>query len=129
MKPRWGYIRRHERGSAVLFIVAWIVFAILALGAWSLFEGRAGLARSKAQFQADAVITAAGVAARVYGPNLICANEYGLPFLEAVHERNEGVDAFTCPFDGVSPVDDDPTRSFGFRTRDRQAVQGRDRDP
>ncbi len=125
MSSTWGDTRRHQRGSAVLFIVAWLVFAILSLGAWSLFEGQAGIARMQAQFQADAVTQGAGVVARVYGPNLRCQAGYGLAYLEHLHQFNGGADAFVCPLVGTSP-DADPTVtiSHGFANQEIQPAAG-----
>jgi hypothetical protein len=121
----WGGKRRRQRGSAVLFIVAWLVFAILALGAWSLFEGQAGIARMQAQFQADSVAQGAGVVARVYGPELRCQAGYGLEYLEYLHQFNGGADGFVCPLIGNSPVvDPTATISFGLANQETQAAAG-----
>jgi hypothetical protein len=125
VSSNWGNNRRRQRGSAILFIVAWLIFAILALGAWSLFEGQAGIARMQAQFQADAVTQGAGVVSRVYGPGLRCQAGYGLEYLEYLHQFNGGTDGFTCPLIGTSPeVDTTATISFGFANREVQSAAG-----
>ena len=114
MKACGGRTRRHQKGSAVIFIVAWLVFAILALGAWSLFEGQAGIARMQARFQADAVARGAGIASRVYGPTLRCQAGYGFEYLEFLHTFNGGSDAFECPLIGSSPtIEPEETVSYG----------------
>ena len=125
MKACGGRTRRHQKGSAVIFIVAWLVFAILALDAWSLFEGQAGIARMQARFQADAVARGAGIASRVYGPTLRCQAGYGFEYLEFLHTFNGGSDAFECPLIGSSPtIEPEETVSYGFATEESQTASG-----
>ena len=124
MKACGGRTRRHQKGSAVIFIVAWLVFAILALGAWSLFEGQAGIARMQARFQADAVARGAGIASRVYGPTLRCQAGYGFEYLEFLHTFNGGSDAFECPLIGSSPTIEPGDRLLWLCLEESQTASG-----
>ena len=118
-----GALRRRQRGSAVLFIVAWLIFAILALGSWSLFEGQAAIGRMNAQFRADAVTSGMGVAARVYGAENACNNGSGLQFLNELYLQNGGEGPLECPLSAQGTLSGQ-TASAGFTTQEVEAVSG-----